>query len=192
MHLLAAASPPRSVSGTCTKTSTALRSRVRPIDTVSFFPHPSSPATKCHSLSSPILPTVNATAGYIWSHIEPNCSVIAACLPTYGPFFTGGRSTDSLFKNLRSFLSLGSRSSSSSSKGSTGVSSEGKGGSSIHSGQMNSGDAYANKATAAGGQKGHRVQIAVRPRDNWDLEAQETAPMEVAVTRSFGTESRQV
>ena len=27
------------------------------------------------------------TSAFIWSEIEPNTSVIAACLPTYGPFF---------------------------------------------------------------------------------------------------------
>ena len=46
------------------------------------------------------------TQGYLWSEIEPNCSVIAACLPTFGPLFTHGRSTVSRFHSLRSFLSF--------------------------------------------------------------------------------------
>lgn len=46
------------------------------------------------------------TQGYIWSEIEPNCSVIAACLPTFGPLFTNGRSTVSRFRSPRSFLSF--------------------------------------------------------------------------------------
>lgn len=45
------------------------------------------------------------TQGFIWSHIEPNCSVIAACLPTYGPFFIGNETKKSLFKEIRSFFS---------------------------------------------------------------------------------------
>lgn len=48
---------------------------------------------------------VYMTQGFIWSHIEPNCSIIAACLPTYGPFFIGNETTSSLFKDIRSFFS---------------------------------------------------------------------------------------
>ncbi|KAL2038434.1 hypothetical protein N7G274_008773 [Stereocaulon virgatum] len=53
-----------------------------------------------------------ATKGFIWSHIEPNCSVIAACLPTFGNLFTGKHITLSSF---RGFFFIGSRSGSSNS-----------------------------------------------------------------------------
>jgi hypothetical protein len=41
--------------------------------------------------------------------IEPNCSIIAACLPTYGPLFRGGRTAESMIRSVRSVLSLRSR-----------------------------------------------------------------------------------
>lgn len=40
-----------------------------------------------------------ASKGSIWTHIEPNFSIIAACLPTYG----------NILSSLRSFFPLGSR-----------------------------------------------------------------------------------
>jgi hypothetical protein len=43
--------------------------------------------------------------------IEPNCSVIAACLPCYGPLVRGGRSQLSLIHSVRSLFSLRSRAS---------------------------------------------------------------------------------
>ena len=49
---------------------------------------------------------------FIWSRIEPCCSVVAACLPTLGPFFQNGHSPASLVENIRSiFSSRGSTSS---------------------------------------------------------------------------------
>lgn len=38
--------------------------------------------------------------------IEPNCSIIAACLPCYGPLLRGGRALESVLKSVRSMLSL--------------------------------------------------------------------------------------
>lgn len=46
--------------------------------------------------------------------VEPNCSIIAACLPCYGPLFRGGRKPESLVRSIRSLLSLRSQSSTSS------------------------------------------------------------------------------
>ncbi|MCJ1438188.1 hypothetical protein MMC27_007575 [Xylographa pallens] len=63
------------------------------------------------------------TNGFIWSNIEPNCSVIAACLPTYGPIFAGRRQKGgiSFFSSLRArILSLSGGSSKGGSKGSKG------------------------------------------------------------------------
>ncbi|CAG8981723.1 hypothetical protein HYALB_00013339 [Hymenoscyphus albidus] len=48
----------------------------------------------------------------IWSTIEPACSVIAACLPTFGPLSQKGRSPESLVASIGSVLSLRSFSSS--------------------------------------------------------------------------------
>jgi hypothetical protein len=53
---------------------------------------------------------------FIFMLIEPNCSVIAACLPCYGPLVRGGRSQLSLIHSVRSLFSLRSRTS----QGSTG------------------------------------------------------------------------
>ena len=49
---------------------------------------------------------------FIFMMIEPNCSIIAACLPCYGPLFAHGRSPQSLVRSVRSVFSLRSRNSS--------------------------------------------------------------------------------
>lgn len=54
----------------------------------------------------------------IWMIIEPCASVIAACLPTFGPLFRDGRSPGSIIRSIRSVLSFRSQSSNSSSSGS--------------------------------------------------------------------------
>ena len=54
-----------------------------------------------------------ATREYIWGHIEPSCSIVAACLPTYGPIFIGNKSLERWMNSLRSFMSLRSNSGSS-------------------------------------------------------------------------------
>lgn len=41
--------------------------------------------------------------------LEPNCSIIAACLPCYGPLFVGGRAPESLIRSVRSVFSLRSQ-----------------------------------------------------------------------------------
>lgn len=48
---------------------------------------------------------------FIFMIIEAHCSIIAACLPCFGPLFTGGRAPESLVRSVRSVLSLASRSS---------------------------------------------------------------------------------
>ncbi|KAI7782218.1 hypothetical protein LA080_013764 [Diaporthe eres] len=40
--------------------------------------------------------------------IEPHCSIIAGCLPTFGPLISGGRAPESLVRSVRSILSLAS------------------------------------------------------------------------------------
>jgi len=56
----------------------------------------------------------NESKQFIFMLLEPNCSIIAACLPCYGTLFArqGGRSPESLVRSVRSVLSLRSRSSS--------------------------------------------------------------------------------
>lgn len=51
----------------------------------------------------------------IWSEIEPCASIIAACLPTFGPMVKGGRSIPSLARSIKShvFKRMGSTSTSS-------------------------------------------------------------------------------
>jgi hypothetical protein len=44
------------------------------------------------------------TKAFIWAEIEPNTSVIAACLPTYGPLFRDGGPGARLFGSLRTML----------------------------------------------------------------------------------------
>jgi len=57
----------------------------------------------------------------LWSKLEPSASIIAACLPTYGPLLSHS-SFKSLLQSARSFFSIGSRSGSNSN---TGVTKEG-------------------------------------------------------------------
>ncbi|KAI1411212.1 hypothetical protein F5Y13DRAFT_201420 [Hypoxylon sp. FL1857] len=43
---------------------------------------------------------------FIFMIIEPNASIIAGCLPCYGPLFSGGRAPESLVRSIRSTFSL--------------------------------------------------------------------------------------
>lgn len=44
------------------------------------------------------------TRAFIWAEIEPNTSVIAACLPTFGPLFKEGGIFPRIINSLRSSL----------------------------------------------------------------------------------------
>ncbi|KAI1114205.1 hypothetical protein F5Y14DRAFT_415006 [Nemania sp. NC0429] len=48
---------------------------------------------------------------FIFMILEPNFSIVAACLPTLGPLFIGARGPESMIRSVRSFLSIGSRNS---------------------------------------------------------------------------------
>ncbi|KAK4234570.1 hypothetical protein C8A03DRAFT_37651 [Achaetomium macrosporum] len=48
----------------------------------------------------------NQSRQYIFMVLEPNCSILAACLPTYGPLVSGGRAPESLVRSVRSVFSL--------------------------------------------------------------------------------------
>ncbi|MCJ1245732.1 hypothetical protein MMC30_002936 [Trapelia coarctata] len=59
------------------------------------------------------------TQVYLWDRIEPCASIIAACLPTYGPLVRGNRLLESWIKSAASFFSMRSSSRSSRPKKST-------------------------------------------------------------------------
>ncbi|CBF83087.1 hypothetical protein AN3257.2 [Aspergillus nidulans FGSC A4] len=46
---------------------------------------------------------------FIFMILEPNCSIIAACLPCYGPLLARGRAPESLIRSVRSVFTLRSR-----------------------------------------------------------------------------------
>ncbi|GAB1313702.1 Rhodopsin domain-containing protein [Madurella fahalii] len=48
----------------------------------------------------------NQTKQFIFMVLEPNCSILAACLPTYGPLVAGGRASEYLVRGVRSVFSL--------------------------------------------------------------------------------------
>ncbi|OTA98360.1 hypothetical protein M426DRAFT_69960 [Hypoxylon sp. CI-4A] len=50
---------------------------------------------------------------FVFLLVEPHCSIIAACLPCYGPLIDGGRAPESIVRSVRSILSIASRGSSS-------------------------------------------------------------------------------
>jgi hypothetical protein len=50
--------------------------------------------------------TANQSRQYIFMVLEPNCSILAACLPTYGPLFAGGRAAESIIRSVRGIFSL--------------------------------------------------------------------------------------
>ncbi|KAF2478182.1 uncharacterized protein BDR25DRAFT_338822 [Lindgomyces ingoldianus] len=53
----------------------------------------------------------NQAKQFCFMILEPNCSIIAACLPCYGPLFAHGRGMESILRSVRSVFSLRSRSS---------------------------------------------------------------------------------
>lgn len=138
----------------------------------------------------------NATRGFIWAHIEPNCSIVAACLPTYGPLFMENKSLAGWWTSFRSFISLGSSQASSgyglraraSAKEKHGVSSdsglalEGKG-----SGQWQK----LGRSDVTVNDTNNVINITGDTRsENDDLEAQcnSAEPLRITVKRGFGAE----
>lgn len=61
--------------------------------------------TQIHSLKASV--SKQATQ-FCFLVIEPHCSIIAGCLPTFGPLISGGRAPESLVRSVRSILSLAS------------------------------------------------------------------------------------
>ena len=150
-----------------------------------------------------VLPTVNGnpyaktTNEFIWAHIEPNCSIIAACLPTYGTLFSGAHIFDGLIHSLRSFMSLGSRSNKSSrfraSNDTSGRDGAGSSSGLAMDSKMN-GHWQKLGRSDLGDEGNHSVEIAGGTEtDHDDLEAQQArgTPMKIAVTTGFGTNYRE-
>jgi hypothetical protein len=46
---------------------------------------------------------------FVFMILEPNCSIIAACLPCYGPLFKSGKAIESILRSVRSVFSLRSQ-----------------------------------------------------------------------------------
>lgn len=49
------------------------------------------------------------TVAFIWAEVEPNTSVVAACLPTYGPLFKEGTFFPSIVRSVRTALGMPSK-----------------------------------------------------------------------------------
>ena len=148
-----------------------------------------------------------ATKEYIWAHIEPNCSIVAACLPTYAPILPGKASFEKWIDILRSFTSLGSRSTNSY------ASRSGRDVRKDHNTGSNSGLVLDSKSNgkwqkldpgSLDGTYEHSVDIAGVPmmgrEDLGALTGQEDieagshgiAPLKIAVTREFGYDNDEV
>lgn len=72
----------------------------------------SNPSYQCLFPVLITLSPVLQSRQFVFLIIEPNCSIIAACLPTYGPLFAGGRGLSSIVNSVRSVFSLRSTTSS--------------------------------------------------------------------------------
>ena len=140
-------------------------------------------------------PYLKVTEGFIWAHIEPNASIIAACLPTYGIFFRTGRTAHSFIRSIRSrFGSIaGSRGDSGLSKSgrSTGkVSGDGTSSTKSLTDATGAGYYELNDHTEFAGPKGKKkTGTRVTVSASGDLEAQrDFGHGDIGVTREFRTE----
>ena len=137
-----------------------------------------------------MLPPVEITSANIWQQIEPGCSIIAACLPTYGNLFAG---KSSIFTSYRSFFSLGSRFSPKNTDRGDG-----------HHGAENLIRPSSDKSSTSGRHwqlldktaDGHSVEISAQNKSIGHKEPQdletgiEMNPYAIDVTEEFGSESR--
>ena len=152
---------------------------------VSFF----YPLWELEAQTKPLV--VLISHGYLWSHVEPNCSIIAACLPTYGPLFADGGMA-SFFRSIRSLFSLGSAASSNDKLPSDDSKNL------LSGGQINGNHEMttpkkawqrldgSNVGVYAGDHRGNGGYIGKIGQS--DLEAQLVAPNKITVTQVFGSE----
>ena len=141
-------------------------------------------------------PYRKTTNEFIWAHIEPNCSIIAACLPTYGTL-SSGTHLDSWIHSLRSFVSSGSRSDKSyrfrASHDTSGRGDLGSGSDLIMDSKRN-GHWQKLERSELSDNGNHSVEIAGgTTTSHGDLEAQQErrSPLKIAVTTGFGTDYRE-
>ncbi|CAI6262719.1 unnamed protein product [Periconia digitata] len=120
----------------------------------------------------------NITYAFIWAEIEPNCSVIAACLPTYGPYFKADGIVPKFISNVKQSFGM------STSASSVVASKSGQGSSNTPSNVLNSyheqpqpSGAYVELEKMDSSQKGageivveRKVTVSVDPRERYDLE----------------------
>lgn len=65
-----------------------------------------SPIRNSYRVSLAYARVENQAKQFVFMILEPNCSIIAACLPCYGPLVAGGRRPESLIRSFRSVFSL--------------------------------------------------------------------------------------
>lgn len=142
-----------------------------------------------------------ATQEFIWAHIEPNCSIVAACLPTYGPLLQTNTGFGKWMHSLRSLLPSGSGRSHGSSSRLWSRDSK-KAGTGSASGLVMDGQGSGHwqklgKGAESGDLAAHNVVVIAGGRtaaaaEEEDLEAggQGRGPLglNIAVKRGFGTE----
>jgi len=135
-----------------------------------------------------------ATNEFIWAHIEPNCSIVAACLPTYGPFFASNSSLTKWVGSLRTFVSYGINRSNKSYVLRSSSDPSGRGGMGSDSGLVmdRKRNRYWQKLERSdvGDTGNHSVDIEGGLQTNSEhLETthEGVTPMKIVVTRGFGT-----
>lgn len=173
-----AALPQLSDFSSYTKKLTLYRGRKTLINTVKF---PSLP-DDCET-SALILCAVFLTQSLIWSHIEPNCSIIAACLPTYGLLLKKRRSKFSKMRSPCSILSFGSWCSISG----KGASDDPQNSASGSAKTEALGAKMARQQLENGNHSVNLTNVQLGSKRN-DLEAQTGHSMEILVTKWFGIE----
>ena len=151
-----------------------------------------------------------ATQEFIWAHIEPSCSILAACLPTYAPLFAGNKGLERCMEyfvnanrtmgrwvsSLTSLNSYGRRSSGNQSR----ENSRGRGGNASDDESLVNSvrDRHLQKAYIPELQTGDNYQMVTitggTGAKEGDLEAQResSGPLKIAVKKAFGTEQGKV
>lgn len=121
--------------------------------------------------SCPTLLTILSKAlvvnNLIWMTIEPCASVIAACLPTFGPLFKDARSSGFIIRSIRSLLSIRSQFSRSSSSGSRKSSAE-----TVSDSEQGDPEARIQRINYGD----HSTHVRSTRQDGAELEAQHTQP----------------
>jgi hypothetical protein len=107
-----------------------------------------------------LISTATQSKNFIFMILEPNCSIIAACLPCYRPLLADGRTPESVVRNARAVFSLRSWSSK---------------GSSINRGQSQPKDSDAIVSVSNGGGES-QIELTQDPEEwsDWHMRGQNT------------------